>query len=383
MRLAARWNPKARHWIQGRRDWRRIYTGKLRDIHKPIWFHCASLGEFEQGRPVIEALRASRPDLPIVLTFYSPSGYEIRKNYNGTDAVLYLPLDTPANAHDFIEQLSPTVAIFVKYEHWLYLQSELDRRHIPRYLINARFRPDQVFFKPYGAVFREALGGFKRIFVQDDKSLTAALSLGLKSVEKAGDTRFDRVAQIVQDAPADEQFEAWEPKGPVLVLGSSWPWDESIVAQHWKGALIIVPHEVHEPRIAEIRRLFPDSQRYSSGGVFSARVIIVDTIGKLAMIYRYGDAAFIGGGFGKGIHNTLEAASWGLPVFFGPNYRKFTEAAELIAVQGGMSIEGPNDWQQLPDPGEWKAWGERASAYVRDRVGATPRIVSALLHEEE
>jgi len=379
LRLAARWVPKAQLWTAGRANWRKRYKEQLQGIHKPIWFHCASLGEFEQGRPVIEALQAKRSNTPIVLTFFSPSGFEVRKNYNGTDAVLYLPLDTPANARDFIELVNPSAAVFVKYEHWLHIQSALDERSIPRFLISARLRRDQIFFRHYGKVFRDALSHFERIFVQDAASLNAALSLEITEVEVAGDTRFDRVVQIVEAAKRDEKLDRWKPDGKVLVLGSSWPAEEAIAQQYWKGPLIIAPHEIHEDHLRDIEKRFPEAERYTSTDDLTSRVLLIDTMGMLAKLYRYGDAALIGGGFGKGLHNTLEAAAWGLPVFIGPNHEKFIEAKEFLQAGAGVSMKSENDWAAIPNPEEWGTLGARASEYVRAKTGATNKIVDHLL----
>lgn len=381
LRLAARWVPKAHLWTSGRAHWRSRYTEQLQGINKPYWFHCASLGEFEQGRPVIEALKAQSPNISIVVTFFSPSGYEVRKNYEGADAVFYLPLDTTRNARDFVEILDPAAAVFVKYEHWLHLQSALDKKEIPRYLISARLRSNQIFFKPYGKVFREALARFKHIFVQDQASLDAALSLEITGVEVAGDTRFDRVVQIVEAAERDEKLERWKPNEPVLVLGSSWPPEEALAQKHWKGPVIIAPHEIHEEHLQEIEKRFPEAQRYSKHNELDSRVVIIDTMGMLSKLYRYGDGALIGGGFGKGLHNTLEAAAWGLPVFFGPNYHKFIEAKELLDVGAGVCLNSAEDWSTIPMADEWNDIGAKAAAYVRSNVGATPKIVTQLLNE--
>lgn len=379
LRLAARWVPKAKSWTTGRADWRSRYAEQLRGIHKPFWFHCASLGEFEQGRPVIEALKSLEPDTPIVVTFFSPSGFEVRRDYPSADAVLYLPLDTPKNARDFINLLDPQAAVFVKYEHWLNVLDAIDSKDIPRYLISARLRPDQVFFKPYGRPFRNALADYRKVFLQDHDSLNTALSMELTNAEVVGDTRFDRVMQIVEAAEQDSKLDQWKPNEPVLILGSSWPQEEAIAEKNWAGPLIIAPHEIHEDHLREIEKRFPEAQRYSKSTELTSRVVIIDTMGMLSKLYRYGDGALIGGGFGKGIHNTLEAAAWGIPVFFGPNYQKFIEAKELIEAGGAIALESEHPGELIPEPEHWPVMGEKALEYTQKGTGATEKILKSLL----
>ncbi|QTN37650.1 3-deoxy-D-manno-octulosonic acid transferase [Cryomorphaceae bacterium] len=378
VRLTARWNTKARQWTSGRKNWRSHLREKCSALDNPYWIHCASLGEFEQGRPLIEALREKHPSRPIVLTFFSPSGFEVRKNYTGADVVSYLPLDTPANARDFVQIVSPRAAIFVKYENWLCFHSELDRQSVPRFLISARFRAGQIFFKSHGKIFREALKGFRHIFVQDQASLDLALSIELGNVTVTGDTRFDRVMAIKNGAQKDPKFESWNTDGPVLILGSSWDPEEALAAKHWDGPTIIAPHEVHEEHLKAIEGQFPEAQRYTQTENLTSRVILIDTIGLLSNLYQYADGAFIGGAFGKGLHNTLEAAVWGIPVFFGPRYEAFIEAKGLIEAGGAVSLSSGQDWSKIPEPSTWPEMGIKASSFVAQNTGAKSKILEKL-----
>jgi 3-deoxy-D-manno-octulosonic-acid transferase len=378
VRLTARWNAKAQKWTSGRKNWRLRLREKCADLDHPYWIHCASLGEFEQGRPLIEALREKHPSRPIVLTFFSPSGYEVRKNYTGADVVFYLPLDTPANARDFVQIVNPRVAIFVKYENWLCFHAELDQQSVPRFLISARFRADQIFFKSHGKVFREALKGFHHIFVQDQASLDLAFSIELGNVTVTGDTRFDRVMTIKNGAQKDPKLESWKAEGPVLIIGSSWAPEEALAAKYWSGPLIIAPHEVNEEQLKAIEDRFPEAQRYTQTEELSSRVILIDTIGLLSNLYQYADGAMIGGAFGKGLHNTLEAAVWSIPVFFGPKYETFIEAKGLLEAGGAVSLSSDQDWTKIPEPSAWPEMGEKASSFVAQNTGATSKILDRI-----
>ncbi len=371
---------KAKLWVSGRKNWSIRYAEILKGIEDPIWIHCASLGEFEQGRPLIEALRADRPKEKIVLTFFSPSGYEIRKNYDKVDAVLYMPLDSRLNAQDFIQLLRPKAAIFVKYETWLHHLNELDKNGVNRYLISAIFRSGQIFEKALGKPFVNALKGYKTIFVQDEESAMFLSSLGIENASISGDTRLDRVNSIRKEAQSLPALEEWKKNhsGQILVGGSTWKEDEVILEDNWKGPLIIAPHDVSETHIEELQRLFPEAERMSQLSNYKSRVVIVDSVGLLSQIYRYGDAAFIGGGFGEGIHNTLEPAAWGLPVFFGPKFEKFKEARDMIKLGAAFSINRGENWDQLPLPFRWKELGQRAKKYVEKNQGATEIILQNL-----
>lgn len=383
IKLAGLRDSKAKLWVSGRKDWRKRYADLLKGMERPVWIHCASLGEFEQGRPIIEALRADRPQEKIVLTFFSPSGYEVRKNYNAVDAVLYLPLDSRKNAQDFVKMVQPKLAIFIKYENWLHHLNALDQKGIDRYLVSAIFRKGQIFEKRYGQSFLQALIGYKKIFVQDAPSNEYLGQLQVSTSEIAGDTRFDRVVSIKNNAEKLDRLTAWSKiqHQPVLIGGSTWLEDEKILATHWKGPLIIAPHEIGSDRIKEIRKLFPEAQKWSDREELTARVLIIDTIGLLSKIYFYGNAAFIGGGFGKGIHNTLEAAAWGLPVFFGPNFLKFKEAKEFIRLGAGCSIDNSSDWKKIPEPHLWSKMGALAQQYVEENSGATKKIVDSIFYD--
>lgn len=351
-----------------------------------IWVHCASLGEFEQGRPVIEAIKKKHPEKKIALTFFSPSGYEIRKNYEHADRVLYLPPDTPKSASRFIDAMKPEMAVFVKYEFWPFFFRTLQTRNIPLYSVSAIFRGQQIFFKWYGRWFREALQAVTRFYVQDKESGELLSSLGFSNYTVAGDTRFDRVKATVDaavDVPVAAHFAA--DAGFVLVAGSTWPPDEEMLVRYINQApdnvrMIIAPHEVHEAHISQLeQKITAPFFRYTKRdeeGSDQARVMIVDTIGLLSALYRYGHVAFIGGGFGKGIHNTLEAATYGIPVIFGPRYRKFKEACDLLTEGGAFTVK---DYQQffpvvenLRTDDEFRVQlGEAAGKYVQNMCGAT------------
>lgn len=392
-RIWALFDGKTKAAMEGRRG----LIGKIERAITPgdriVWVHCASLGEFEQGRPVIEAIRTSRPEYKIALTFFSPSGYEIRKNYPGADYIFYLPIDTPRNARRFVRAIRPEIAIFVKYEFWLNYLRRLRLSGCRTFIISAIFRRDSVFFKAYGAIFRKALGGFERLFVQDDDSARLLAEIGIGDVTVTGDTRFDRVADVraqSKELPIVAQF----CKGyKTLVAGSTWPPDEELLAglaRHNSGVrFVIAPHETGEERIGKLIGSLPEGKvlRYTtlSDGPLpvDAQILIIDTVGILSSVYAYADFTYIGGGFGVGIHNTLEAAVYGVPVAFGPNYGKFKEARELIECGGAASIaNGPQlqEWLSgfLTDP-QALAWaGEKAGDYVASHTGATDTIMTAI-----
>ena len=328
IQLAAPFNEKAALLCKGRKEVWKKAAGIQRGEGRLVWFHAASLGEFEQGRPVIEALKAAEPATQILLTFFSPSGYEIRKNYTGADYILYLPGDTRRNAVRLIEKFRPDAAVFIKYEFWFHYLNELNKRNIPVYLISAIFRPNQPFFKSWGKLHRRMLGCFKELFVQDGQSVELLKSIGIKNVRLTGDTRFDRVKQIAENAKQIVKVEQFCDGRPAIVCGSTWPPDEEILLEyincHPDGyKWIIVPHEIGENHIkAILDKCRKKVARYTSENTDLAdkEVLIIDCIGLLSSIYRYGKIAYIGGGFGVGIHNTLEAAVYGIPVIFGPKY---------------------------------------------------------------
>ncbi|MBO8439618.1 MAG: 3-deoxy-D-manno-octulosonic acid transferase [bacterium] len=354
-----------------------------------IWFHAASLGEFEQGRALMERLRASHPEYKIALTFFSPSGYEVRKGYAGADVVTYLPLDRPRNVRAFLDALQPEMAVFVKYEYWGNFLFSLKERGVRTYVVSAIFRPDQVFFRPYGGLFVRMLGCFTKIYVQDERSRQLLSGVGIESVEVAGDTRFDRVADIVRRAEELPVAAAFAGEGrPVVVAGSTWPQDEELLARfisvnkdHLR--MIIVPHEVSPSRISELcsrlRCSFALYTQTTPEEAGKADCLVVDTVGILSSLYRYGRVAYVGGGFGAGIHNTLEAAVWGIPVVWGPNYHKFKEAEGLAACGGGCAVAS---YRQMEDALNRlltdSAAGASAGEYVRSKTGATDKILAEL-----
>ncbi|MCC8019607.1 MAG: 3-deoxy-D-manno-octulosonic acid transferase [Rikenellaceae bacterium] len=393
IRLAAPFNAKAREWVRGRKGWREKVGGLFRNGDRVIWIHCASLGEFEQGRPVMERIRGEHPEYKILLTFFSPSGYRIRKDYEHADAVVYLPLDTPRNVRRFLDALRPEMAVFVKYEFWLNYLSELGRRGIGTYIISAIFRPDSVFFRPYGGMFRRALGTFSTIFVQNRESKELLEGIGITNAVLSGDTRFDRVAEIPDtagDVPVARRFTAGG--GDVLVAGSTWPHDEELLASLLSDRaglkVIMAPHEIEPERIERLISAFPESAvRYTAcdGQTDMARyrILIIDTIGLLSSVYRYGKYAYVGGGFGAGIHNTLEAATYGLPVAFGPNYSKFREAKELIALGAAVSVSTVDElvgwYDSLTEaPRLYADAKAKALSYIAANKGASDTIMSVI-----
>ncbi len=393
--LASLFNEKARKWRQGRRE---IFT-KLQDafnnVKEPvIWFHCSSLGEFEQGRPVIEAFRQKFPGYKILLTFFSPSGYEIRKNYNGADYVFYLPLDTYSNAKRFLEITKPKLAVFVKYEFWYNYMQCIHSSNVPVYLISAKFRPEQYFFKGYASWFRKQLKEYKKIFVQDANSEKLLATIGIENVVIAGDTRFDRVVAIAEQAKPDPLVKAFKGGNKLWICGSTWSPDEAIIKEAFnrliaegnKVKLLLVPHEIGESHIAEILNSFPGAIKYSlakESDAANANVMVVDKIGLLSNLYQYGGIAYIGGGFGMGIHNTQEAAVYGLPVLFGPKYQKFNEAVELIKMRAGFSVSTSTELQEqlsllFKDKDYRNRCGEMARNYILSAKGATEKIIREL-----
>lgn len=392
-------NSKARQWIEGRRDWQTSLEAVIRKKGGDwLWFHCASLGEFEQGRPLIEALRSKYPRYRILLTFYSPSGYAVRKDYSGADHVAYLPLDTPAASRTFIELVQPKAAFFIKYEFWLNTLSALSSRRVPVYLVSGIFRPGQIFFRWYGKAFREALGHFETLFLQDEYSLGLLKNAGIPEDKMivAGDTRFDRVTALASGRNTDPQLVEWCGSDRVLVAGSTWPEDEHVLlpalADQWTSAIriVIAPHEIHEAAVAacinRLKAAFGEdavvryTQLKETPKAAARRVLVLDTMGQLSSAYRCASIAYIGGGFGKGIHNILEAAVWGVPIIFGPNHARFREANELIRTGGAQavrSVDGLSDLLRhyLIDDHARRNAGAHAADYVRNQRGATERIL--------
>jgi 3-deoxy-D-manno-octulosonic-acid transferase len=388
--IASFFNRKARMTRIGQWYTNGILRKKIDRNAKYIWFHAASLGEFEQGRPMIETIRKRYPQFKILLTFFSPSGYEVRKNYEGADVICYLPFDTPFKVRKFLHLANPSIAVFIKYEFWLNYLAELKKRGIKTYLISAIFRPNQLFFKWYGAWYRKALLCYERLFVQDEDSRMLLAEYGIDNVEVCGDTRFDRVLEIQQNARLLPEVEAFVKKSKLmLIAGSTWPEDEEIIISyfntHSEVKLIIAPHEIHREHLLYIQSLLNrPSIRLSEACEESLRTndcLIIDSFGLLSSIYRYGDIAYIGGGFGGGIHNTLEAAVYGIPVVFGPKYHKFKEAKNLINCGGGFSVDNETAFIDcmnnfISDPELRHIAGAAAGDFVDKNAGATEKILS-------
>jgi 3-deoxy-D-manno-octulosonic-acid transferase len=394
--IAAPWNRKARLWIEGRRG---IFP-KLREAvsadDRVIWFHAASLGEFEQGRPLMEEVRRRHPAYKIMLTFFSPSGYEIRKDYKGADWVFYLPTDRPCRVRKFLDAVHPEIAVFIKYEFWLNYLFELGRRGVNTYLISSIFRRDSIFFRPWGGAFRKALGVFDRIFVQNTTSKELLSEIGITSVEIAGDTRFDRVIAIAESPARIECVEEFTRGHRTLVAGSTWAPDEDvlgeIILRHPEMRFVVAPHEMNPERIRHMQTVLGgDAVRYSEcveGAAVpaSSRVMIVDGFGILSTLYRYGQCAYVGGGFGTGIHNILEAVAYGLPVAFGPNCERFREACDLRKSGVATVIsnaEELDEWltRLADDPAFVGKVKQNAGEYIAQNRGATQKIMKALFGE--
>ena len=379
---------KAQRWLKGRAHWQVHLRQAGIGAQPVVWIHAASLGEFEQGRPVLEAIRAAWPSYKILLTFFSPSGYEVRKDYKGADFVYYLPLDTKRNAREFLDIVQPAMAIFIKYEFWYHYLTALHTRNIPTLLVSGIFRKDQVFFKGYGGMFRRLLQQLTHIFVQNDLSLQLLQSIGLKNVSVSGDTRFDRVFALLSEHTTLPVIEAFAAGNRLLVAGSTWPEDEKVLSEWWKEKeatdvkLIIAPHEIHDDHIQAILSLFTGAVKYSAwqpGMV--ANVLIIDNIGMLTALYRYAAIAYVGGGLAKGgIHNILEPAVYSKPVIIGPEFEKYFEAVELVAAGGALVIHHGQDLRTYIDRllGNPEAYAETAAIagnYVAAHTGATQKVL--------
>ncbi len=387
-------NEKVRKMWRGERAAFKVLKEKVDPEAKYVWFHAASLGEFEQGRPLMERLRQEHPEYRILLTFFSPSGYEVRKNYQGADIICYLPLDTPVNAIRFLRLVHPVMAFFIKYEFWYNYLHILKHRNVPVYSVSSIFRPNQVFFKWYGRQYGRVLNCFTHFFVQNEQSRELLAKIGIRNVSVVGDTRFDRVLQIKEAAkqlPVVGTFVSGHPQ--VFVAGSSWPPDEEIFIryfnEHRDWRLIIAPHVIGEDHLKQIEKLLEGRKvvRYTAAekgaSVTDADVLIIDCFGLLSSIYHYGQVAYVGGGFGVGIHNLLEAAVWDVPVFFGPNNQKFQEAQGL-KKSGGFEI---SDYEAFAaqmdrlaaDTAYLKEQGRKAGQFVQSLAGATEEVLAAIL----
>jgi len=390
IRMAGLFNPKARAWVAGRRGWKKELDG-FTGNEKIAWFHAASLGEFEQGRPVMEAFRQLYPDHRILLTFFSPSGYEQKKNFKGADKVMYLPADCRRNARYFVKVLKPSIAIFIKYEFWYNYLAELHRNHIPAVFISVLFRPHQPFFKWYGGWFRNKLSTVAHFFLQDEESLKMAQSLGIERTSVSGDTRFDRVADILANKTENSNVKVFCSGRKVLLAGSTWPPDESLLAtlavKYPDLCFIVAPHEVSDDRIRQV------ADTFGMGAAFytrddpatwrAKRLLVIDTIGVLSSIYRYADIAYIGGAFGSGLHNIQEPAVNGIPVIFGPGYHKFREAVDLVKLGGAFSVSSADELDQvaetlLSDDAKYRDACEINRTYMLQNTGATKKIIEGL-----
>ncbi|TYZ07837.1 3-deoxy-D-manno-octulosonic acid transferase [Hymenobacter lutimineralis] len=395
LRLVAPFVPKAAQWVAGRQELLPRIQEALRQEKAPLaWFHCASLGEFEQGRPLMEAYAARHPGHKLVLTFFSPSGYEVRKNWSGADYVFYLPLDTAENARLFLDAVRPRLAVFVKYEFWYHFLTELRQRQIPAICVSAIFRPEQSFFQPWGGFFRRIVGSFTHIFTQNQASVDLLRSVGITQASVAGDTRFDTVVQTASAPPralplVDAFTDDW---APVFIIGSSWPEDLPVLTpllQQYQKQLrfIVAPHEISETNLRLVEEALPGRVvRYSAANastVAQARVLLMDNVGLLSQLYRFGHFAYIGGAFGKGLHNTLEAAAFGLPLFFGPSYHKFQEAQDLVALGCAFPVTSAAELLTAFGPLFHNEEGrltvqDLSLDYVHDHSGATNKIMQWL-----
>ena len=403
--IASLFSKKVRKMWKGEREAFKLLKQKVDPDAKYIWFHAASLGEFEQGRPLMERIRKEHPQYKILLTFFSPSGYEVRKNYEGADIICYMPIDTRLNAIRFLRLVRPVMAFFIKYEFWSNFLHILKYRNIPTYSVSSIFREDQVFFKWYGRSYAGVLKCFTRFFVQNEESKRLLEGIGITAVDVVGDTRFDRVLQIKEAAkqlPICEAFRTGVASSQsadvphhdfkVFVAGSSWPPDENIFIpffnEHKDWRLLIAPHVIAEEHLKLILSLIKGKKvvRYTQTTpeeAAEADVLIIDCFGLLSSMYNYGDVAYIGGGFGVGIHNTLEAAVWNMPVIFGPNNKKFQEAQGLLKSGGGFEINTYEDFSGLMsslmnDETFLKQAGDKAGAFVAHLAGATDKVLASV-----
>jgi 3-deoxy-D-manno-octulosonic-acid transferase len=397
IRLAAPFNIKAKQISQGRQKTFQELSAKIRHDKPIVWVHCASLGEFEQGRPIIETIRKDHPGHQILLTFFSPSGYEIRKNYDLADYICYLPADTKRNARKLLDLVKPEIVFFVKYEFWHHYLSELKRRDIPLYLVSAIFRENQQFFRntPWGKWYRQMLFCFEHFFVQDEHSIKLLNQIGINNVTRAGDTRFDRVAEIARNGKHMPLIEKFKGNDLLVVAGSTWKPDEELLAEyihsHPETKFIIAPHETKRANIDRLINLLKTTiicyTEATDETVMNKQVMIVDTIGVLSSIYRYADLAYIGGGFGVGIHNTLEAAIFGMPIVFGPNYLKFNEATSMVKLGVAFPVSDSDSvnkilHQLLSDSDKRDLIAQECTKFTEQNLGATQIILNKVFNKQ-
>ncbi|OXB23437.1 3-deoxy-D-manno-octulosonic acid transferase [Flavobacterium tructae] len=391
LKIVALFSPKIKLFVEGRKNVFTILEEKIKPSDKTIWFHSASLGEYEQGLPVIEKIKEKYPAHKIIVTFFSPSGYEVRKNNTTADVTLYLPLDTKSNAKKFLKLAHPELAFFIKYEFWLNYLNELEKSQTPTYLISGIFRDNQMFFKWYGGFYRKALKAFTYFFVQNENSKEKIKSIGFDNVIVSGDTRFDRVNAILERDNTLDFIEKFKNNTPTIIIGSSWPKDEVLLAEYINQAsedvkFIIAPHNIKSDQIASLKAQITKStilfSEKENTDLSNYNVFIIDTIGLLTKIYSYGTIAYVGGGFGNpGIHNILEPATFGIPIVIGPNYSNFAEAVELVALKGCLVISNNQELKQnldrlLQDKEFLEEKSQICKSYIQNNKGATNSIMN-------
>ena len=391
LKIVALFSPKIKLFVEGRKNVFTILEEKIKPSDKTIWFHSASLGEYEQGLPVIEKIKEKYPAHKIIVTFFSPSGYEVRKNNTTADVTLYLPLDTKSNAKKFLKLAHPELAFFIKYEFWLNYLNELEKSQTPTYLISGIFRDNQMFFKWYGGFYRKALKAFTYFFVQNENSKEKIKSIGFDNVIVSGDTRFDRVNAILERDNTLDFIEKFKNNTPTIIIGSSWPKDEVLLAEYINQAsedvkFIIAPHNIKSDQITSLKAQITKStilfSEKENADLSSYNVFIIDTIGLLTKIYSYGTIAYVGGGFGNpGIHNILEPATFGIPIVIGPNYSNFAEAIELVALKGCLVISNNQELKQtldrlLQDKEFLEEKSQICKSYIQNNKGATNSIMN-------
>lgn len=392
--IAAHFNPKAKLWISGRKNWKIKMKQAISSDAKVIWMHCSSLGEFEQGRPVMEKIKKEFPNHKLALSFFSPSGYEIRKDYQGADYIFYLPLDTPKNAKQLIKILHPEVLILVKYEYWYNLLKRLQKKDIPVIVISAVIKEDNLFFRPFGSWFRKRIAAIEHFFVQDNDSKNLLESIGIEKVTVSGDTRFDRVKEIREANARVEFIEKFKGNSKLIVAGSTWSDDEEILVKFinkklpddWK--LIFAPHNIKEKDILSLSQVIQKPTaiytKSDQNQIENSQILILDTIGMLTKIYAYSDVSYVGGGFTKtGVHNTLEPAVFGVPIIFGPNYENYFEAVDLIQNQGAQRFKDHYDFDEkmlalIESAAERKSRGRAAADYILQKPNSTITIFNFL-----
>jgi len=393
LKIVALFSPKIKLFTEGRKNVFAILEDKIKPTDKTIWFHSASLGEYEQGLPVIKKIKERYPSHKIIVTFFSPSGYEVRKNNTVADVTIYLPLDTKSNAKKFLELTHPELVFFIKYEFWLNYLSELEKRKIPTYLISGIFRESQMFFKWYGGFYRKALKAFTFFFVQNESSKEKIEAIGFHNVIVSGDTRFDRVNAILERDNSLDFIEKFKNNSPTIVIGSSWPKDEALLAEYINEApdnvkFIIAPHNIKADQIASLKAQITKStvlfSEKENQDLSNYNVFIIDTVGLLTKIYSYGTIAYVGGGFGNpGIHNILEPATFGIPILIGPNYSNFAEAVQLVSLGGCIVITNNSDLKQnldrlLTDKGFLEEKSRICKTYIQENKGATNSIMNVI-----